>query len=72
MEYFSPIRETFDRQANTSYGFQYHIKNDHYMWNYVYYYAYLQEKDPTEYTGIESYVKEKLDNFDISWFPLHK
>jgi len=29
-------------------------------------------KDPTEYTGIESFVKEKFDNSDISWVPLLK
>jgi inositol 1,4,5-triphosphate receptor type 1/inositol 1,4,5-triphosphate receptor type 3 len=26
----------------------------------------------TEYTGIESYIAEKLRNFDNSWFPINK
>ena len=39
------------------------------MWNYLFYIAYLKDKDETEYTGIESYVREKVDKQDISWFP---
>ena len=50
-----------------------HIKKDHYMWNYVFFLAYLQDKDDTEYTGIESYIDEKLEKQDFtSWFPFHK
>lgn len=40
------------------------------MWNYLFFIVYLQEKDPVEYTGIESYVSEKLKNHDIYWFPI--
>jgi len=39
------------------------------MWNYVYYNAYLQYKDKTEYNGDESYVADKISNFDVSWIP---
>lgn len=39
------------------------------MWNYVYFLAYLEEKDPTEYNGNETYVSEMLKNFDVSWIP---
>lgn len=39
------------------------------MWNYLYYMAYLLDKDETEYTGIESYVADKLERGEISWFP---
>jgi len=31
------------------------------MWNYVHYMGYLQEKDTNEFTGIESFVSEKLE-----------
>ena len=39
------------------------------MWNYLFYIAYLREKEKTEYTGIESYIDEKLAEYDHSWFP---
>ncbi len=38
------------------------------MWNYVFFIAYLINwKDKNEYTGIESYVYEKIQNGDVSW-----
>ena len=30
------------------------------MWNYLFYIAYIKSKDSTEFTGIESYVSEKV------------
>jgi hypothetical protein len=40
------------------------------MWNYFYYIAYLLEKKETDYTGLESFVRDKINNKDISWFPI--
>jgi len=37
------------------------------MWNYVYLIAYLNWKDPTEFTGIETYVVDKLSDNDSGW-----
>eukprot|EP00828_Plagiopyla_frontata_P005103 TRINITY_DN11995_c0_g2_i1.p3 TRINITY_DN11995_c0_g2~~TRINITY_DN11995_c0_g2_i1.p3 ORF type:complete len:204 (-),score=44.84 TRINITY_DN11995_c0_g2_i1:66-677(-) len=65
-------RETFDKKADSQGGFASHIKEDHYMWNYLFYIAYLREKEKTEYTGIESYIDEKLAEFDHSWFPFQR
>ena len=56
----------------TGEGFEPHIANDHNMWNYIYYLIHLETKDPTEFTGVESYVKDKYEKEDITWFPLHK
>ena len=42
------------------------------MWNYLFYIAYLDDKDPTEYTGIESYIDYKIKKFDYSWFPINR
>lgn len=53
--------ETIEKNSEGSKGFKYHIKNDHYMWNYLFYIAYLKEKKSTEFTGIESYVFEKIE-----------
>ena len=43
-------------------GYTTHIENDHKIWNYIYYIYYLMEKDPTEYTGIESEIASKVIN----------
>ena len=51
-------RELFDRKSEA--GFKLHTLYEHYMWNYVFYISYLQDKEATEYTGIESYIAEKL------------
>lgn len=42
------------------------------MWNYIFYISYIRDKEVTEYTGIESYIYEKLKNYDNSWFPINK
>jgi len=42
------------------------------MWNYLFYIGYLYDKDTTEFTGIESYVADKLEKEEISWFPTYK
>jgi len=70
LKIFNLFRDTFDRFSNQKGGFQEHIKKHHYMWNYLFFIVYLQDKDPVEYTGIESYVSEKLKNNDIYWFPI--
>ncbi len=41
-------------------GFDYHIKNHHYLWNYFYYMYYIMNKDKSNYNGIETYVAEKV------------
>lgn len=40
------------------------------MWNYMHYIAYLMWKNENkdEFTGIESYVMEKLNNDDYTWY----
>jgi hypothetical protein len=38
-------------------------------WNYVYYCYYLSRKNPMEFTGIDTYVKNCLDNKDQKWLP---
>ncbi len=62
--------ELLDKSSDK--GFEYHIKFEHYMWNYLFYKYYLDWKNPTEYNGIESYIKENLNRNDIQWFPIEK
>ena len=42
------------------------------MWNYVFFIAYLKDKDETEYTGNETYVFEKIKHLDHNWFPFQR
>ncbi|KRX06791.1 MIR motif [Pseudocohnilembus persalinus] len=63
-------RELFDRKSDV--GFSNHWKNDHYLWNYVFYLAFLDDKDKNEYTGIEQYVYDCRKSHDTSYFPIQK
>ncbi len=38
----------------------------------MFYIAYINNKDKTELTGIESYVKHCLDQKEIKWFPIQR
>jgi len=49
--------------------FEKHLNSDHNLWTYVYFVAYLRKKDPTEYNGIESYVRDQIDNISLDWIP---
>lgn len=40
------------------------------MWNYAYYKTYLELKKKNQFNGIESYVYDKINQFDMSWFPV--
>ena len=40
------------------------------MWDYVFYMAYLLDKNPKEYDGNESKVRELIDKTDIKWIPI--
>ena len=37
---------------------------DHNLWNYIFYLAYLDKKDPMDYNGIESYISSLCKNDD--------
>jgi len=46
-------RSAFD---NKTVSFEEHIKSEHNMWHYLYFIVLVKVKDPTEFTGPESYV----------------
>ena len=62
-------RQTFDKDGE---GFESHIKSDHFLWNYINFIVHLREKDPTEYTGVESYIAERVGDNKIEWFPQNR
>lgn len=42
----------------------------HYIWNYIYYIYCLKNKDSTDYTGIEYIIYNKIEEDDVTWFPV--
>ena len=53
------------------YNFEVHMHEDHMLWNYLFFLAYLQEKDENDYNGVETYVSEMLKNENLDWLPNH-
>lgn len=56
-------RYTIDRDTNE--GFDFHTEKDHNLWNYVYFIIHLQQKEPSDFNGTESYIDELLANDDM-------
>ena len=59
-------RSAFD---NKTVSFEEHIKSEHNMWHYLYFIVLIKVKDPTEFTGPESYVHAMVKANILDWFP---
>ncbi|TKS73284.1 Inositol 1,4,5-trisphosphate receptor type 2 IP3 receptor isoform 2 [Collichthys lucidus] len=59
-------RDKFD---NKTVSFEEHIISEHSMWHYLYFLVLVRVKDPTEYTGPESYVAQMIAEKNLEWFP---
>lgn len=59
-------RSQFDNRNIT---FEDHINKEHNMWHYLYFIVLIKTKDPTEFTGPESYVSELIEKKQLDWFP---
>ncbi|XP_044006892.1 inositol 1,4,5-trisphosphate receptor isoform X3 [Aphidius gifuensis] len=59
-------RSAFD---NKVVSFEEHIKHEHNMWHYLYFIVLVKVKDPTEFTGPESYVYAMVKDRNLDWFP---
>lgn len=59
-------RSAFD---NKTVSFEEHIKCEHNMWHYLYFIVLIKVKDPTEFTGPESYVHAMVKESVLDWFP---
>lgn len=53
-------------------GFQKHVDEEHNMWHYVYFIAYLASKDPTLLNGQEVYALEMIRAKDVRLFPIRR
>ncbi|ESN92215.1 hypothetical protein HELRODRAFT_194356 [Helobdella robusta] len=59
-------RAAFD---NKTVSFEEHCKQEHNMWHYLYFVILVKVKDPTEFTGPESYVHAMIKEKNLDWFP---
>lgn len=50
-------------------GFANHVKQEHNMWMYLYFMHHLRRKDPSDYTGQESYVNLCIKRSGLGFFP---
>ena len=57
---------------NNGISYTKHTRLVHSMWNYVFYIVGLLEKDPNEYTGIESYIAAKYAEKELDWLPFQQ
>lgn len=62
-------RNIFEQEGH---NFTRHIKDQHYMWNYLKYMVLVREKDKGDLNGVETFVWANMQNDDISWFPNNK
>ena len=51
---------------STQGGFKKHIRDDHNMWNYVYYSVYLDSIDTGDHNAIQKYVYDLVSQFSLS------
>ncbi|XP_071082812.1 inositol 1,4,5-trisphosphate-gated calcium channel ITPR1-like isoform X3 [Haliotis cracherodii] len=54
---------------NRSTSFEEHIRSEHNMWHYLFFIVLVKVKDPTEFTGPESYVYDMIKDKNLDWFP---
>ncbi|KRX09146.1 hypothetical protein PPERSA_08862 [Pseudocohnilembus persalinus] len=59
-----------NQYENNNVNFEQHIQKDHYIWNYIYYIQHLKGKDQNDFDGTETYIYEKWQNGDLTWFPV--
>jgi inositol 1,4,5-triphosphate receptor type 1 len=58
----------FQRYGN---GFRHHIRHEHHMWNYLFYFNHLDATDANDYNAIEQFVAEKLFTEVYDFFPIN-
>ena len=58
------------RHGGGQHNFRSHITEDHNMWSYLFFLVYLQHKEPTEFTGAESFVYDCISADNMEWVPI--
>ena len=62
----------FDRAAGEPGGFRRHIEQEHKVWDYLAFVIFIWEQDKDEDDGLELFVRNQIDQADISWLPVGK
>uniref|UniRef100_A0A7S1IMD9 RyR/IP3R Homology associated domain-containing protein n=1 Tax=Eutreptiella gymnastica TaxID=73025 RepID=A0A7S1IMD9_9EUGL len=62
--------DIFDQHVDG--GFDKHCRESHNMWQYLFFMYHLKRKDKDEFTGQESYVYNKMQIRDMSFFPFNR
>ena len=65
-------KEKFDRESALPEGFRRHIKQDHRLWNYLFFIFHLWEQDKDDDDGLEWYIRKCVSDGDLVWFPIKK
>lgn len=53
-------------------GWYEHIYEEHNVYDYLAFLIYLEKKNITDCNGIEKYVKERMNDKDPQFFPIHR
>ncbi len=61
---------TRDDSLNKNIDFEIHRRNDHKVWNYVYFLTYLRNGNPNDFNSLEYYVWKRVNNKDVNWIPI--
>jgi inositol 1,4,5-triphosphate receptor type 1 len=59
----------FEKRGN---GFDKHVKEEHNMWAYLFYFIHLNGILPNDYTSTEEYIARKLRSNEIDFFPINR
>jgi hypothetical protein len=64
-------RQVYDEVGlQSKVAFDAHKDGDHYVWDYIYFYGYLEVKSKWQYSGAETYVAGMLMRKDLNFLPL--
>ncbi|KAL4234550.1 hypothetical protein ACF0H5_006191 [Mactra antiquata] len=53
-------------------GFDFHVRNEHNMWSYVFFFIHLNDMKTSDYTAIELYVSKCLEQENYDFFPMNR
>ena len=53
---------TNDMDISPFQGFYHHVKKEHNMWSYIFYFLYLSDTNPNDLSALDSYVADLVIN----------
>ena len=62
-------RDEFIHNSLTLQGFLHHTTKEHSMWSYIYYFLYLEDTNPKDYTALDSYVASMVGRRNLTHRP---